>query len=104
MKKGHIIAGSVVAVLFGLAGFGIWRSRKKLAAKAAGYDVQPFYKLPAGLEGYEVGKVDQAMVAAVRSVYGDFQLHEAYLGSDGLYLVETHEGFSPLVFRVRSKA
>jgi hypothetical protein len=106
MRGGKIIAGVVAAALVGLVGFGVWASRKTKAEKEADlWNVQPIYgpNMPLGMSPMNTGDVPSSAIEAVKKVHGKFVLHEAYDGPDGMYLVETHEGFDPLVFRVRRK-
>jgi len=95
-----VAAGAAAALITGLV---IWRSRKRLALAALKYEVDPLYKAPAGLKTLKLRSVPKAAVVAVRKIHGKFKLHQAFRDTDAMYLVEIHEGFDPLVFRVRRK-
>ncbi|MHC4643866.1 MAG: hypothetical protein ACYTBJ_00090 [Planctomycetota bacterium] len=110
MKWGWVAIGTLALV----AGVTIWRLRRAKPAVAAPpsakapsekYDVQPMYRLPEGVTPLEIGIVDPEAVEAVKYVHGKFVLDEAYMGPDGLYLVQLppQEDLDPAVFLVTPK-
>lgn len=102
MKWKPVIIGGLLLTSIGL---GVWLSLRKQRQQAAAlYDVQPLYRLPRGLRPVEIGIIDRGAVGAVKLKHKEFELHEAYIDTNGaLYLVETHKGFEPLVFKVTEK-
>lgn len=100
MKVVNVIVGLAVAGTVGFLGWRAYAQHKKTKG-TGGYAASNLYTLPTELTPLAIKDVSPYAVEAVRVVYKDFVLNEAYVGENGvLYLVETHEGFDPLVFQV----
>lgn len=105
MKTGtKIILGLLAAAGLGVVVYFATRKSKNPYKPSTEYDVDPQYKLPNGAAELGLESVPQEMIDAVRWVHRYFQPHEAYADTTGnIYLVELHEGFDPLVFKVAPK-
>lgn len=109
MKTGAKI---FMGLLLAAAGIGavVWLARssgvkpKNPYSPSTEYYVDPQYKLPAGVTQIDTSTIPTEMVDAVLWKHTKFVLHEAYVDdAQSYYLVETHEGFDPLVFKVVPK-
>lgn len=98
MSWGKVLGGAIV---LGLGAGAVWALTRK--PQGLQYEVQPLYKLPEGVQPMDLGLVEPGAVAAVKTVYGDFQLSEAYSDSGAIYLVERREGFDPVAFELIPK-
>lgn len=97
MKWGPMIIGGLIVSAIG---FGVWAAIRGPGMAPHKFKINPLYQLPQGLTPLEITDVPYGAIQAVKRVHGAFRLSEAYTDGTALYLVETHEGFSPLVFYV----